>query len=131
MDRSTDDPLTLDTLTWIASQTKLTASVSVMQLVEKGLVGLDDDVREILPELKKQKVLLGFEGDDDAVEDAKIDIDAITKGGAASDGTDTPIGNPIFEDVKGKITLRYVCSALASWIGRQYCFAPCDLLERR
>ena len=106
MDRSTDDPLTLDTLTWIASQTKLAMSVSVMQLVEKGLVGLDDDVREMIPDLKNQRVLLGFEGDDTSA-DSKVDIGAIAKGSAGGDGAEKPIGNPIFEDVKGPITLRY------------------------
>ncbi|EPE04147.1 beta-lactamase [Ophiostoma piceae UAMH 11346] len=80
----TSYPLTLDTVTWIASQTKLTTSVSVMQLVEKGLVALDDDVRGILPVLKDIKVITGFEDDDTA------------PGG----------GHPIFEDVKGPITLR-------------------------
>lgn len=106
VDRSKDDPLTLDTLSWIASQTKLTASVSVLQIVEKGLVGLDDDVREIIPELKKQKVLLGFEGDDGDT-GATPGLRAIVNA-AAGDGTDAekPIGNPIFEDIKGKLTLR-------------------------
>ncbi|KIY02884.1 uncharacterized protein Z520_01349 [Fonsecaea multimorphosa CBS 102226] len=81
VDRS--DPLTPETLTWIASQSKLVTSVAVMQLVEKGLIGLDDDVRQVLPVLKDVKVLLGFEGDDQA---------------------------PILEDVKGKITLRQLMS---------------------
>lgn len=80
--------------------------MSVLQLVEKGLVGLDDDVRELLPELKKQKVLIGFEGDDDAAPNDKVDIGAIAKGGAGEDAGAKPIGNPIFEEVKGKITLR-------------------------
>ena len=83
-DGSTACPLTLDTVTWIASQTKLTTSVSVMQLVEKGLVGLDDDVRDIVPVLKDIKVITGFEDDD-----------------AAPGG-----GHPVLEDVKGPITLR-------------------------
>jgi hypothetical protein len=80
-----------------------------MQLVEKGLVGLDDDVGELLPELKKQKVLVGWEGDDDdAASDAKVDIGAIAKGGNGANeaAANKPIGEPIFEDVKGKITLR-------------------------
>lgn len=118
VDRSKDEPLTPDTLSWIASQTKLTASVSVLQLVEKGLVGLDDDVREIIPELKEQKVLLGFEGDGEAKAGDNVDMGAIIKGGAG-DHTEAekPIGKPIFEDVKGKITLRYAFSHTAVEMG--------------
>ena len=51
----------LDSLCWIASMTKLMTSVAVMQLVERGLVGLDDDVRDLVPELKNIRILQGFE----------------------------------------------------------------------
>ncbi|EXJ73363.1 beta-lactamase [Cladophialophora psammophila CBS 110553] len=87
VDRS--DPLTPDTLTWIASQSKLATSVAAMQVVEKGLIGLDDDVRDVLPVLKDLKVLVGFE----------VDLDKMK-----------PSGKPILEDVKGKITLRQLMS---------------------
>lgn len=36
--------------------TKLVTAVAVMQLVERGLISLDDDAREIIPELKDMKV---------------------------------------------------------------------------
>lgn len=35
-----------------------------MIAVEQGLVGLDDDVREIVPELRDVKLLVGFEDSD-------------------------------------------------------------------
>lgn len=35
-----------------------------MQLVEKGLVGLDDDVRPLVPQLAEMKTLRGFVGAD-------------------------------------------------------------------
>lgn len=35
-----------------------------MQLVEKGLVGLDDDVRPLVPQLAEMKILRGFVGAD-------------------------------------------------------------------
>lgn len=35
-----------------------------MQLVEKGLVGLDDDVRPLVPQLADTKILRGFVGAD-------------------------------------------------------------------
>ncbi|OAP58562.1 hypothetical protein AYL99_07652 [Fonsecaea erecta] len=106
VDRS--DPLTPDTLTWIASQTKLVTSVAVMQIVEKGLIGLDDDVRDVLPVLKDLKVIVGFEGDDPTVE---LDLKAIaTPGGGVDLDKVKPSGKPIFEDIKGKITLRHLMS---------------------
>jgi CubicO group peptidase (beta-lactamase class C family) len=41
--------------------TKLVTAVAVMQVVEKGLVGLDDDLGSILPELSNLDVLEGFD----------------------------------------------------------------------
>lgn len=46
-----------DSLCWIASMTKLATAVAVMQLVERGIVSLDDDVREIVPQLRDVQVL--------------------------------------------------------------------------
>lgn len=34
-----------------------------MQIVEKGLVQLDDDVRPLVPELASAQILRGFDGD--------------------------------------------------------------------
>jgi hypothetical protein len=79
----------------------------VLQIVEKGLVGLDDDVREIIPQLKEQKVLLGFEGDENDKPQDSGNMRAILSGGGAKDAAEEkPIGKPIFEDIKGKLTLR-------------------------
>jgi CubicO group peptidase (beta-lactamase class C family) len=50
-----------DSFTWIASMTKIITSTAVMQLVEKGLITLDQDVRELVPELGKMQVLKGFD----------------------------------------------------------------------
>ena len=77
-----------------------------MQLVERGLIGLDDDVREVVPAMKDLKVLLGFEGDDRSGEE--FDGMAIARGGSGVDLEKMKSqGKAIFEDVKGKITLRY------------------------
>ena len=43
--------------------TKIITATSVMQMVEKGLIQLDDDVRPFVPELASAQVLQGFEGD--------------------------------------------------------------------
>ncbi|KAJ3494434.1 hypothetical protein NLG97_g4083 [Lecanicillium saksenae] len=48
------------TLTWIASMTKLITTTCVMQLVERGLINLDDDVRNRVPELYGAQILRGF-----------------------------------------------------------------------
>lgn len=60
--------------------TKLFTSVAVMQLVERGLVTLDEGVSSYLPELATRQVLESFDGD----------------------------GNPVVRKAKHKITLRFV-----------------------
>ena len=55
-----------------------------MQLVERGLLNLDDDVRTTLPALKDIKILKGFQGPDEK--------------------------EPILEEPSTKITLRYAYS---------------------
>src|SRR6185503_14877560 len=49
-------PMARDTIFRIASMTKAVTSVGVMQLVEQGKVGLDDDVAKFLPRLKSPQV---------------------------------------------------------------------------
>ncbi|GAB1200110.1 hypothetical protein APSETT444_009477 [Aspergillus pseudonomiae] len=49
--------LQIDSLYWIASMTKLVTAVAVMQLVERGIVSLEDDVRAIVPELRDIQIL--------------------------------------------------------------------------
>ncbi|KAL4876519.1 beta-lactamase/transpeptidase-like protein [Aspergillus karnatakaensis] len=71
-------PVTEDSIFWIASMTKIVTAVAVMIVVEKGLVGLDDDVGMVVSELAKPEVLTGFHED----------------------------GEPILLPAKGKITLR-------------------------
>ena len=48
----------------LASQTKLLTSIAALQVVERGLFGLDDDVAEKLPELAEQPIIQGFDEDD-------------------------------------------------------------------
>jgi CubicO group peptidase (beta-lactamase class C family) len=35
-----------------------------MQLVERKAVGLDDDMKDLIPELAKMQILRGFDADD-------------------------------------------------------------------
>ncbi|KAL1297854.1 hypothetical protein AAFC00_006381 [Neodothiora populina] len=55
----TKKPMTLDTVFWIASCTKLLATIAAMQLAEQGKLSLDDhnELYKVLPELKDKKVL--------------------------------------------------------------------------
>ncbi len=53
--------MTLDTLFRIASMTKAVTSVAAMQLVERGLLTLDDPVPDIDPALNAAQVLEGFD----------------------------------------------------------------------
>lgn len=78
------DTIQDDAVFLLASQTKLMTAVAAMMVVERGLIALDDDVSELLPELGGQKVLTGFEDD-----------------GAGGE-------RAVLEERKGKITLRYV-----------------------
>ena len=104
VDRS--EILSADTLKWIASQSKLVTSVAVMQLVEKGLIGLDNDVRAVLPALKDLKVLMFFEGENETADD--LDLLATLGSGWKVDFENIkPEGNPSYEDIMEKITLRY------------------------
>ncbi|KAH7121538.1 beta-lactamase/transpeptidase-like protein [Dactylonectria macrodidyma] len=56
---ASEEPMSLDTIFWVASFTKLATSVACMQLVEQGLLQLDDadQVESICPELRDVKVL--------------------------------------------------------------------------
>lgn len=63
----------LDTVLQIASMTKLLTTISVLQLVEQGKVGLDDDAIKYIPELVNEGVLKGVG------EDGKANIDKVDK----------------------------------------------------
>jgi CubicO group peptidase (beta-lactamase class C family) len=54
-------PITVDSTMWIASCTKLLATIAVLQCVEKGLLTLDDPVGTVLPELADPDLLYGFD----------------------------------------------------------------------
>jgi CubicO group peptidase (beta-lactamase class C family) len=56
MNTTKNVPMAKDTIFRIASMTKAVTSVGVMQLVEQGRVGLDDDVAKFLPRLKSPQV---------------------------------------------------------------------------
>ena len=58
--------MTVDSVFWIASQTKAITTVAAMQLVEQGKLGLDTPAGEVVPELAEPQVLDGFDADGSA-----------------------------------------------------------------
>ncbi|GAD92241.1 esterase, putative [Paecilomyces variotii No. 5] len=58
LDPKENSPVHPTSLCWIASMTKLVTAVAMMQLIERGLASLDEDVCDTLPELKDIDILL-------------------------------------------------------------------------
>lgn len=85
---SDSKPWTLDTIAMVASMTKLPAVISILQVVEKGLLTLDEDLRPRLKALAATQVLKGF---------------------------DEATGQPIYEDIKIPITLRLLLTHTAGF----------------
>ncbi|ROV87587.1 hypothetical protein VMCG_10612 [Cytospora schulzeri] len=62
---SKDSPgFTPDSFTIVASLTKIVTATCAMQLVERGLIELDDDVRPLVLQIAEMKILRGFVGAD-------------------------------------------------------------------
>jgi CubicO group peptidase (beta-lactamase class C family) len=72
--------MTLDSTFELASCTKLITTIAALQCVERGQIGLDDDLSPTLVELREARIITGFE-----------------------EGTE----KPIFKKVDNIITLRY------------------------
>src|SRR5690349_5343608 len=53
--------MTGDTVFWVASFTKAITTAAVLQLVERGRVGLDEPAARWLPALATPRVLTGFD----------------------------------------------------------------------
>ncbi|HEX4199094.1 MAG TPA: serine hydrolase domain-containing protein [Caulobacteraceae bacterium] len=87
-------PMTADTLFWVASCTKALTSIAALQLVEEGLIQLDDPVGHWLPDLAAPTVLKGFDADE----------------------------KPILEPAKEPITLRRLLTH-TSGLGYDFCSA--------
>src|SRR5438105_10350218 len=56
-------PMTYDTLFRISSLTKAVTCTAAMQLIERGLIQIDQPVASIIPEFAEIQVLAGFDGD--------------------------------------------------------------------
>ncbi|KAI0108079.1 beta-lactamase/transpeptidase-like protein [Daldinia grandis] len=62
----TDLPYTDSTISSIASMSKLMTAVAVLQCVQDGTLGLDQDVKTLLPNIGKYGVITGFDDDKNA-----------------------------------------------------------------
>jgi len=58
-----DEPITTDAQLQLASQTKLLAAVTALKTVELGLLALDEDVSQIVPELGVKPVFKEYDAD--------------------------------------------------------------------
>ncbi|KAI1381571.1 beta-lactamase family protein [Hypoxylon crocopeplum] len=74
------ETLSIDSVFWIASCTKLMVSVAALQQVERGHIGLDEDIEKVLPEVTALQVLTGFDDEE----------------------------KPVYEERQGTITLRHL-----------------------
>ncbi|EXJ57743.1 beta-lactamase [Cladophialophora psammophila CBS 110553] len=56
-----EEPLEMDSIFALFSSSKLITTIAVLQVLERGQIGLDDDVTSILPELAGNHILIGME----------------------------------------------------------------------
>ena len=66
-DLGKDEPMTADSVFWIASMTKAVTSAAAMQLVEQGKLSLDEPIGKLLPDLASPQVLEGFDADGEPI----------------------------------------------------------------
>ncbi|KAI5457414.1 beta-lactamase/transpeptidase-like protein [Mariannaea sp. PMI_226] len=57
-------PFQTDSFCWMASVTKIITITCVLQIVERDLIKLEDDVRPLIPELAAMQILRGFDSED-------------------------------------------------------------------
>lgn len=69
-------PVREDAVLRLASATKLITSIALLQCIDKGLIGLDEPLTEILPEFKDKDILTNVEGSDCTFVKSKTPITA-------------------------------------------------------
>lgn len=73
---SDSPPIREDAVLKVASATKFITSIALLQCVEKGLIGLDEPLTEVLPELKNKDILTQVNGSDCTMSGSKTSITA-------------------------------------------------------
>jgi CubicO group peptidase (beta-lactamase class C family) len=89
----------MDSLYWIASMTKLVTVVATVQLIERGILSLDEDVRDMIPELRDIKMLQEMRRGAYHAACYRRFLTYVDSRGSFQ---------PEFQPVDGKLTLRYV-----------------------
>ncbi|KAK4665062.1 uncharacterized protein QC763_510120 [Podospora pseudopauciseta] len=56
-----------DSFSFVASMTKIITIICVLQIVERGLIRLEDDIRPLVPELASAQILKGFDEENGGV----------------------------------------------------------------
>jgi len=105
-------PLTDKNTYWLYSATKLFTCTAVMQLIEKGLIGLDSPVSDYLPEYRNMKVKSG-----DKTVPAKKQITIrhlMSMQSGLNYNLEAPSIIKIIEDTNNEATTRQVIEALAN-----------------
>jgi len=104
-------PLTENNTYWIYSASKVITCTAVLQLIEKGKIGLDDPVYYYLPEYKNLKVRK-----DSGVETAKNTMTIrhlFTMQSGLNYNLEAPAIKKVIEETKGEATTRQIIKALA------------------
>ena len=104
-------PLTAENTFWLYSATKIITCAAVMQLVEKGDIGLDDPVYKYLPEYKKLAVKSGS-----TVQEAKNTMTIrhlLSMQSGMNYNLNAPSILEVLRETKGKATTRQIVRALA------------------
>lgn len=57
-------PMTMDTMCFYASMTKALTCTAAMQLVERGLLSLDEPISRVLPDLADREIFDGYDAED-------------------------------------------------------------------
>lgn len=83
-----DQPMTTDTVMWVASMTKAITGVAAMQQVERGALSLDAPAADVIPYLSTVKVLDGFDRD----------------------------GQPVLREPRGAVTLRNLLTHTSGFV---------------
>lgn len=57
------EPMTLDSVFWIASCTKMIGGIAALQLCEQGMLSLDDPeiLEKVVPEIRNKRILKGMD----------------------------------------------------------------------
>ncbi|KAJ7758499.1 beta-lactamase/transpeptidase-like protein [Mycena maculata] len=62
VDDSSSEAIDEDTVFWLCSQTKMITTIAALKLIEKGKIGLDTPVEQVLPELANPVIVTAHDG---------------------------------------------------------------------